>query len=177
MALLSELTVLEWDIICFTESRAPTQDILLHGSHRLICSLSDSAQSPASGVGILVHRKLRKRVIRKICINDRVMAIDLKLGGKVIRIISVYLPHSGMEDSWNYFQQCFDHIIDLLADAQTNHHSVVIGGDFNLQLGVGDRGQMLRDLCTQFYLDIVNGTNADDAADIWTYRSSSGNLR
>ena len=79
IALLSELSALQWDFICFSETRCLTEDTLFHGGHRLITSL----QSPAaSGVAILVHSDYVKYIIRKHMVSDRVMAIDVKIGTK-----------------------------------------------------------------------------------------------
>ena len=105
IALLSELAVLQWDFICFSETRCLTEDTLLHGGHRLITSLESPA---ASGVAILVHSDCVKYIIRKHMVSDRVMAIDVKIGTKKIRIISVYMPHAGY--SFAEFEKCMEDI-------------------------------------------------------------------
>ena len=56
--LLSELSMLEWDCICFSETRCKTQDIILTGGHRLICK--HDGTSVASGVAILIHSRFVK---------------------------------------------------------------------------------------------------------------------
>ena len=67
----------------------------MEGRHRLIWSNVASASSPASGVAILVKRKWTSGIKKVICLNDRVMALDLKIFQKTIRFISIYVPHSG----------------------------------------------------------------------------------
>ena len=52
-----ELSLVKWDIVCFSETRCRSQDIFIDDGHRLICSNSDEARSAASGVAILVHRR------------------------------------------------------------------------------------------------------------------------
>ena len=51
----------------------------------------------------------------------------------------------------------------------------IVGGDFNTQLRVGLRGQMLEDLLHSFAFEVANGqSEMQDADDIWTFRSSTG---
>ena len=52
--LLAELSLVQWDIVFFSEIRAPDNDIIVEGGHRLIC-FSDS--SLYAGVAILVNAK------------------------------------------------------------------------------------------------------------------------
>ena len=104
IGLLCELNNLTWDVICFSETRAVSQDGELSGGHRLISSYKD-ATSPASGTAILIHARIIKFVRRKIIMHDRVMAIDVKFDKKMIRVISVYVPHAG--HAWNDFDDVF----------------------------------------------------------------------
>lgn len=75
----------------------------LHGGHRLISSLTDPS---ASGVVVLVHQKHRKRIIKIHHVSDRLLAVDIRYGIKIIRVISVYIPHVGY--SWQDFTTVFD---------------------------------------------------------------------
>ena len=47
--LLSELSLLQWHFVCFSETRCLSDDVILHGGHRLITNLESKK---ASGVGI-----------------------------------------------------------------------------------------------------------------------------
>ena len=61
--LLTELTLLsmDWDIICFSETRLLSQDAIVHGDHRMISQLF-SIQ--ISGVIILIHKQHYRNIIR-----------------------------------------------------------------------------------------------------------------
>ena len=62
IAILSELSLIQWHFICFSETRCLTQDVMLQGGHRLITFL----ESPAtSGVGILTHSDYTPYIITK----------------------------------------------------------------------------------------------------------------
>ena len=172
VALLSELSSISWHSICFSETRCLTQDVVLQGGHRLIAHL-ESKQ--ASGVAILIHREFVDKFLRKHSISNRVLAVDVRVGHKVCRIISCYLPHAGYHQ--DVFMETLDQITALTMEAQNQNKAVVIGGDFNLTLGRGERGQALQDLCSQCSLTVANGHGAGDATDVWTFCSSLGALR
>ena len=166
-----ELSLCRWDIICLSETRCQTQDVFLDGGHRLISSNSSNARSPASGVAILLHQRWTGRVARKICLHDRVMAIDVKVSRRTIRIIAVYLPNSWTYDL-QYFQEIFDDIERLSMETADKGYALIIAGDFNLSLERGDRGKIMKEFCTQFCLDIANGHTHAEEANTWTFESS-----
>ena len=170
--LLSELSLLQWHFICFSETRCLTDDVILHGGHRLITSLETKK---ASGVGILVHSDYIKYNTKKQIISDRIMGIDVKIGGKRVRVISVYMPHAGY--SWSDFEECIEDITILTSEATRLNMNIIIGGDFNLSLGIGRRGTSMTDFCHQFRLAVANGSGFHTADDMWTFRSSLGTLR
>ena len=87
----------------------------MDGRYRFICSNTDTARSSASGIVILINRQWTSDIVQKICVNDRVMAVDLKISKKIIRIMAVYLPHSGY--GCNYFQETLLDIKRLAMDA------------------------------------------------------------
>lgn len=97
------------------------------------------------------------------------------MGRKNIRCISVYIPHAGYP--WTEFGKCFDEIVVEAAEAVREGHQLIIGGDFNLSLHVGDRGEWIRDLCAQLNLQVAGGMHSLVDASHWTFRSSLDALR
>ena len=82
-----ELQHLQWDIICFSQTRAANCDEILQGGHGLICSLKDFR---FAGVAILSHRSWADSVQHIHHVSDRVLAVDLQLQvGLKIRVIAV----------------------------------------------------------------------------------------
>lgn len=51
--LLDELSELQWDVVCISETHAVSDDSILDGGHRLITSRNDYV---FSSVAILLHR-------------------------------------------------------------------------------------------------------------------------
>ena len=84
----------------------------------------------------------------------------------MIRIIAVYLPHAGYESS--YFQDSFDESERLVMEAYGKQFKVIIGGDFNLSLNDVIRDRVLQDLCSEFFLDIINGRESEDDSNTQT---------
>ena len=64
-----------------------------------------------------------------------------------------------------------------MSDCVRHNYRIIIGGDFNTQCDVGDRGRKLHELCDAFQLDILNnaGTGRNDSH--WTFRSCLGVFR
>ena len=99
------------------------------------------------------------------------MAIDLKLGNHIIRMISIYMPHAGYDQShgFGYFESIIDQLHGLLHEAKRLHYRIVIGGDFNLVVANNRRADLLLDLVHAF--DLVIGDDPqlhiDDSS--WTH--------
>lgn len=102
------------------------------------------------------------------------MAVDLKIGGKAIRLISVYMCHSGYSN--DDLQHCFDELSSLTMQAQDGGASIIIGDDFNIALGGGFRASVLRGFCYQFGLIITDRTNDELGSNDRAFRHSTVNL-
>ena len=100
-----------------------------------------SARSPASGMTILVKRQWTSGIKKIMCVNNRVIALDLRIAQKIIRLISVYLLHNGY--GRNYFEDIFSDIEPLIIDAMDKGYLIIFGGDFNLSLDRGYRGKVM----------------------------------
>ena len=107
--------------------------------------------------------------------SDRAMAVDLDIEGRKIRIIAAYVPHGGY--GWTDFEDTMEEISELVLDAQRYGRKVIIGGDFNLSLHTGHRGNFMTTFCAEHSLVISNGTGPADTSENWTFRSRLGALR
>ena len=88
------------------------------------------------------------------------------------RMIAVYMPHAGYphEDLCSVYEQ----LHCVLTETLSLGHATVVGGDFNSQLRVGRRGDMLQKLSSMFSLQVANEACGPDA---WTFHSSAGETR
>ena len=132
---LAEVGDVHWDVVCFAETRAPDEDCILEGGHRLICSRKEFI---CAGVAILLHKRWLSSVIGYKRVSDRLLFLDLAVGHRKYRIISVYFPHAGC--SLEFFESCYDGLRKVVLDAHSKCAKCMIGGDFNADLYQGWRG-------------------------------------
>ena len=144
---LSELQSVSWHIVLFSETRAASRSVVLDGGHKLFAFLGDHRYA---GVDILVHADLVGDVYRVHRVSGRVLAIDLRRGGCVFRIVSVYCPHGGYEIT--DLEEMYHQLHVLFLEAQRRNFRIIIGGDFNIVVGVGDRGTLFNDFLHTFGL-------------------------
>ncbi len=78
--------------MCWSETRAETNDINLDGGHRFITALAGDG---FVGVAILIHHRYENCVTDSRSYDGRVLAIDVCIEGVLFTIVSVYVPHAG----------------------------------------------------------------------------------
>ena len=95
------------------------------------------------------------------------------IGGKKLRSIAAYAPHAGYSaDDFNAF---FEQVHVAILGACKDGRQTILGGDFNLQLQVGNRVDQIDALANAFGLTIANDDeHHSPAAETWTFCSSMG---
>ena len=94
--ILVELHGIEWDIVLFTETRMQSETLELQDGHILFES---GCKDLPTGVAILVHRKYQASNLKAMLINDRIIALNLRMHNQRFKIRSSYLPHDGYGDA------------------------------------------------------------------------------
>ena len=91
------------------------------------------------------------------------------MGATRVRAVAVYIPHGGYDVACLY-DTC-DVLREALLEGRRKGCRLVVGGDFNTQLSIGSRGDLLEEICECFGLAVANdGNNAEE----WTFQSSLG---
>ena len=166
---LSELTDMQWDFVCFTETRAKCCDYTLSGNHRLICHHGVSY----GGVGILIHAKYAEHVVCQQSFGDRVLALRLRIHHWKITVIVVYMPHAGYHAP--VLDLTYDELTNATRWAYAYSRSVIVGGDFNTTLvSTSPRCQKLHEYANGFNLVISNEQDNHPIGNKWTFESSMG---
>ena len=148
--MLAELSSLQWDCVCFSETRAAKDDMTLLGGHRLIAHRS----STYGGVAILVHANLVNNISSSQEFGDRVLALRLYIQGVKFTTIAVYTPHAGYpEVTLCAFYESYRAALDW---AMTFSRPFFVGGDFNTHWRIGYRGELLGGACDEYDLTIAN---------------------
>ena len=73
-----------------------------------------------------------------------------------------------------HFQDIFTDIEVLVTDAIDKGYQIILGGDFNLNLDRRYRGQIMKEFCSAFSLDIANGVSMENDPSMWTWKSPAG---
>ena len=164
--MIGELDGCDWDIISFSETRCDWGVATLPLGAKLLTS---TQHTQSAGVAVLVHKHHVKSVLKHFVQSERLMYVDLALPGCIVRCISVYMPHMGYPAE--ELETVYEQLHQIVEAASRLGLKVLIGGDFNTQLDVGRRGDLLSELCHSFELNVANdqpGTNS------WTFCSSLG---
>ena len=150
--LAAELYNVDWNVILFSETRSARGRCVLDGGHVLYTS---EIATQAAGVAILLHRKHVHRVGQVTSLNERLMFLDLHYGRRCVRFISLYMPHAGysLED----LRIVYDMLHVVLDEAERLHYKIIVGEDFNTELHVGHRGNLLDEFACMWRLQVANG--------------------
>ena len=136
-----KLSNMSSDIIIFTEARAETDRCLLDGN--LVLFISGSRDF-ASGVEIRVSSQNVQRRMKIHRMSDRVMSVDMAFHGKKYRVVAIYLPHAGYDESFIF--EIYGQVQVLIDQALQNSMNIIVGGDFQMELNQRlSRDQILLD--------------------------------
>eukprot|EP00959_Pyramimonas_sp_CCMP1952_P338502 7088869-Pyramimonas_sp.AAC.1 len=92
-----------------------------------------------------------------------------------IRIVSVHAPHCGY--SLQELDDFYSDLKDLVKEGQRTDIYIVIGGDFNTQLDVGSRSELLREFVAEFDLFAPSDFSEQSGANMWAFKSTLGVTR
>ena len=93
--------------------------------------------------------------------SDRVLAIDVRIGKRILRSIAVCFPNAGYV--WSDFEVCMNEASGLIMEGTDQSKHCIIAGDFNLLLHRGGRGVFMDDFCNQHQVNVTNGEGLDNA--------------
>ena len=184
--LLFELGDTHWDILIFSETwregRVETWET--ESGHNWFGSGGTKGER---GVGFLLHKRWQALLFKPL--SDRVAVLDLRIASKrCIRVIAVYMPHSGHKD------EDVDVVYSALdvecKEARSKHSSLLIAGDFNAEVGTcvesddhriigcnpcirrSQRGAQLLLWCTFHKLALANTFSSESLDMCWTYKNA-----
>ena len=87
----------------------------------------------------MVHKLWEPFIIRMERVSDRIVFADIRISKCTYRFIAVYFLHAGysLED----FEICFDDLRSKVLMGQRLGMKCMVGGDFNIELNRGWRGE------------------------------------
>ena len=123
--LLTELEGYSWDAILLNETWRHEPAELWETQHKHIF-MGAGKYDNKHGVGIMLNKRWRKRIIDTEYINERAITTTILVNRQHIKLMSVYFPHSKYADH---------HIEKHMLN--NKKYIPIIGGDFNAELGPG----------------------------------------
>ena len=85
------------------------------------------------GVGIMLNKKWRQRIIDTEYINERAITTTIVFNSQRIKLMSVYFSHSVYAD--HHIEKMYITIEKHTANCR--RYIPIVGGDFNAELGPG----------------------------------------
>ena len=100
-------------------------------------------------------------------------SLDFVFARNKFRVFAICAPHADFP--FRDFHDLMSLLTELAISAKKDGFIVIIGGDFNCQLDIGSRGEILRELSAICHLRIANEIHGDmTIEDHWTFESSMG---
>lgn len=163
--MLAECADAQWDIICFSETRAVDNDVILEGGHPLFSGRGDSLYA---GAAILIHEKWESSIVHIKRVSDRMVLTDIRIGTCTYRFIAVYFPHAGY--ALEEFETCIDNLRTNVLMGQRLGMKCMVGGDFNIEMNRGWRRDRLREFLVETGLVAANDSSNLVPSETWTFR-------
>ena len=130
--LVTELEGYRWDAILLSETwrHEPAEIWETHHNHIF---MGAGKYENKHGVGIMLNRRWRKRIVDTNYINERAIKTTIMVNRRRIDLMSVYFPHS------KYADHHIEKMYKTIEKHMPNNKKCIpiIGGDFNAELGPG----------------------------------------
>ncbi|MEE4247402.1 MAG: reverse transcriptase domain-containing protein [Kangiellaceae bacterium] len=186
---MQELEKFRWDIIGLSETRRKGEKLeQLQSGHVLYTKGGDKS---IGGVGFLVHKDIKDRVIQFEGAGSRVVSLTLKINKKYpMQVMQVYAPTSSHDSE--EIEELYDEIEKEMR--KNKSHYKIIMGDFNAKVGAhhqsdgtrvgnfglgvrNERGTRLVQFATAQNLRIDNTHFKKKKSRKWTWRSPNGETK
>ena len=130
--MISELEGYRCDAKLMSEAWRPEKSEIWETQHKHIF-MGAGKYDDKHGVGIMLNKKWRHRIIDTEYINERAITATIVVNHQHIKLMSVYIHHSG------YADQHIEIMYQTVEKHTTNckKYIPIVGGDFNAELGLG----------------------------------------
>ena len=129
--LVGELEGYRWDAILLNETWRHEQAEIWETHHKHIFMGAEKYDNK-HGVGNMLNKRWRK-IIDTEYINERAITTTILVNRQHIKLMSVYFPHSKYAD--HHIEKMYKTIEKHMV--HNNKYIPIIGGDFNVELGLG----------------------------------------
>ena len=185
-----ELETIKWDILGISEVRRKGEGMIkLQSGNHLYYKGTDTGRT--SGVGFLINKNLKHKLVQTSSVSDRVATLTLQLSRRYkLHIVQAYAPTSShpdeeIEDFYDEVKQALD---------QVNCQFKYLIGDFNAKVGTrqdntenimgrygindrNERGERLTQFAQYANLYIMNTFFQKNPNRKWTWESPNGTTK
>ena len=130
--MVSELEGYRWDAILLSQTWRHEQAEIWETHHKHIFMGAGNYDNK-QGVGIMLNKRWRKRIIDTEYINERAITTTVLVNRQHIKLMSVYFPHSKYAD--HHVEKMYKTIEKHMLN--NKKYIPIIGGDFNAELRPG----------------------------------------
>lgn len=130
--LMAELRTIRWDVLALNETwREKQRERWITEDGHLFCGAG--GKKGEQGVAIMIHRRWTGGFRALHAVNERVMAVDIDIGGNHLRLISIYMPHGGCDDE--EVEGVYTKLDSIVCGARRINRVCVLLGDWNAVVG------------------------------------------
>ena len=133
-----------WDAIFLNETWKNEPAELWETQHKHIF-VGAGTYDNKHGVGIMLNKRWRKRIIDTEYINERAVTTTILVNRQHIKLMSVSFPHSKYAD--HHIEKMYKTIEKHMMNSKK--YIPIIGGDFNAELGFGKGTNKLITSCSR----------------------------
>ena len=135
--MICELEGYRWDASVLNETWRPAKSEIWETHHKHMF-MGAGKYVNKHGVGIMLNKKWRQRIIDTEYISERAITATIMVNHQRIKLMSVYFPHSGFAD--HHVEKMYRTIEKHTSSSKKSVQ--IVGGDFNAELGPGSRNRM-----------------------------------
>ena len=137
--MVRELEGYRWDAIFLSETWRQDKSEMwdTHDKHIF---MGTGKYDNKHGVGIMLNKKWRQRIMDAEYINERAISTTIVVNRQRIRLMSAYFTHSGYAD--HHIEKMYRTIEKLTENCR--RYIPTIGGDFNAEQGLGHGNECKR---------------------------------
>lgn len=119
------------DMLVVSETKKKGKGSEEIGDYIFLYSGVEREKRAASGVGIMLHKRLKSRILGYSWISDRIITLKFRTGRSHCNIIGVYAPSDGNKEE---IQRFYKELQDSIDKVGKNDYMVILG-DLNARVG------------------------------------------
>ena len=123
----------KWHIALVSETWRPEKEEIWEADDEGYTFWGSGGSKGFKGVAIIIQKSCKFELIGFSAINSRLCFADIKVRRQCFRFIAAYFPHTGLSEIERL--NMYNLLSEIESEAEKNGYKVIIGGDFNAEVG------------------------------------------